>query len=159
MNNRLLDVIKYKTGGRQKPFAELLGWTPQYLAKLLRGDNFGLQPVLTLLEKLPEINARWLLLGVGEMLNDDKVFGLRRETYSRVQSILMFDRFLSVMSPDEIHRFEEVLSGKSYPDFSDEEVARWEALLAERQRVLDSKVEDAISKSVASSCRHRTVKQ
>ena len=101
MNNRLLDIIKYKTGGRQKAFAELLGWTPQYLAKLLRGDNIGLQPVLTLLEKLPEINARWLLLGVGEMLNDDKVFGLRRETYSRVQSILMFDRFLSVMSPDE----------------------------------------------------------
>ena len=63
MNNRLLDIIKYKTGGRQKPFAEILGWTPQYLAKLLRGENFGLQPVLTLLEKLPEINARWLLIG------------------------------------------------------------------------------------------------
>lgn len=148
MNNRLMDIIKYKTGGRQKAFADLLGWTPPYLSKLLRGENFGLQPVLTLLEKLPEINARWLLLGVGEMLNDDKVFGLRRETYSRVQSILMFDRFLSVMSPDEIHRFEEVLSGKSYPDFSDEDVARWEALLAERQQSLDARVDDAIAKSV-----------
>lgn len=148
MNNRLSDLIKYKTGGRQTKFAELLGWTPQYLAKLLRGDNFGLQPVLTLLEKLPEVNARWFLFGEGSMLNDDKVFGLRRETYSRVQSILMFDRFLSVMSPDELHRFEEVLSGKSYPDFSDEEVARWETLLAERQDALDAKVNDAISKSV-----------
>ena len=158
MNNRLLDIIKYKTGGRQKAFAELLGWTPQYLAELLRGDNFGLQPVLTLLEKLPEINARWLLLGEGEMLNDDKVFGLRRETYSRVQSILMFDRFLSVMSPDEIHRFEEVLSGNSYPDFSDEEVARWEALLAERRQSLDARVDDAIAKSVT-PCKHPKVKQ
>lgn len=148
MNNRLLDVIRYKTGGRQKPFAELLGWTPQYLAKLLRGDNFGLQPVLTLLEKLPEINARWLLLGVGSMLNDDKVFGLRRETFSRVNSILMFDRFLPVMSPEEIRRFEEVLSGKSYPDFSDEEVARWESLLVERDRSLNARVEDAMSKSM-----------
>lgn len=158
MNNRLLDVIKYKTGGRQKAFAELLGWTPQYLAKLLRGDNFGLQPVLTLLEKLPEINARWLLLGEGSMLNDDKVFGLRRETYSRVQSILMFDRFLSVMSPDEIRRFEDVLSGKSYPDFSDEEVARWEALLAEKQTALDAKVKDAMSKSIE-PCRPPKAKQ
>lgn len=158
MNNRLLDVIKYKTGGRQNRFAELLGWTPQYLAKLLRGDNFGLQPVLTLLEKLPEINARWLLLGDGSMLNDDKVFDLRRETYSRVQSILMFDRFLSVMSPDEIHKFEEVLSGKSYPDFSDETVARWEALLAERQQSLDARVDDAIAKSVL-LCRHPKAKQ
>lgn len=158
MNNRLLDIIKYKTGGRQKVFAELLGWTPQYLAKLLRGENFGLQPVLTLLEKLPEINARWLLLGVGEMLNDDKVFGLRRETYSRVQSILMFDRFLSVMSPDEIHRFEEGLSGKSYLDFSDAEIARWEALLAERRQSLDARVDDAIAKSVT-PCKRPKVKQ
>lgn len=158
MNNRLLDIIKYKTGGRQNKFAELLGWTPQYLAKLLRGENFGLQPVLTIVEKLPEVNARWLLLGEGQMLNDDKVFGLRRETYSRVQSILMFDRFLSVMSPDEIRRFEDVLSGKSYPDFSDEEVARWEVLLAERQQALDSRVEDAIAKSVM-PCRPRKAKQ
>lgn len=148
MNNRLMDIIRYKTGGRQKAFAELLGWTPPYLAKLLRGNNFGLQPVLTLLEKLPEINARWFLFGQGAMLNDDKVFGLRRETYSRVQSILMFDRFLPVMSPEELHRFEEVLSGKSYPDFSDDEIARWEALLAERQQSLDARVDDAISKSV-----------
>lgn len=158
MNTRLLDIIKYKTGGRQKAFAEFLGWTPQYLAKLLRGDNFGLQPVLTLLEKLPEINARWLLLGDGDMLNDDKVCGLRRETYSWVQSILTFDRFLSVMSPDEVHRFEEVLSGKSYPDFSDEQVARWEVLLAERQDSISAKVNDAIAKSVT-PCKHPKVKQ
>lgn len=157
MNNRLLDVIKYKTGGRQKPFAEFLGWTPQYLAKLLRGENFGLQPVLTLLEKLPEVNARWLLLGVGSMLNDDKLFGLRRETYSRVQSILMFDRFLPVMSPEELHRFEDVIGGKSYPDFSDEEVERWERLLAEKKKTLDARVEDAMSKSVA-PCRPRKAK-
>lgn len=158
MNNRLADLIKYKTGGRQNKFAELLGWTPQYLAKLLRGDNFGLQPVLTLLEKLPEVNARWFLFGEGSMLNDDKVFGLRRETYSRVQSILMFDRFLSVMSPDEIRRFEDVLSGKSYPDFSDEEVARWEVLLAEKKQALEARVSDAMSKSTE-PCRPPKAKQ
>lgn len=158
MNNRLLDIIKYKTGGIQKAFADFMGWTPQYLAKLLRGENFGLQPVLALLEKMPEVDARWFLFGEGKMLNDDKVFGLRRETYSRVQSILMFDRFLSVMSPDEIHCFEEVLSGNAYPDFSDEDVARWEALLAERQQSLDARVEDAIAKSVT-PCKHPKVKQ
>ena len=158
MKNRLLDVIKYKTGGRQNKFAELLGWSPQYLGKLLRGENFGLSPVLTLLEKLPEINARWLLLGEGSMLTDDKVMGLRRETYSRVQSILMFERFIPVMSPDELRRFEDVLSGKAYPDFSDEEVARWEALLAVQQGLLDIRVEDAMSKSLQ-PCRTPKAKQ
>lgn len=158
MNNRLLDIIKYKTGGRQNKFAELMGWTPPYLAKLLRGENFGLQPVLTIVEKLPEINARWLLLGEGQMLNDDKVLGLRRETFSRVQSILMFDRYLSVMSPDEIRRYEEVLSGKSYPDISDETVARWETLLAEQQQALNARVDDAIAKSLM-PCKHPKAKQ
>ena len=158
MNNRLLDVIKYKTGGRQKAFAELLGWSPQYLAKLLRGENFGLQPVLTILEKLPEIDARWLLLGQGSMLNDDVLLGLRRMTYFRVQSILMFDRFIPVMSAEEIRRFEDVLSGKSFPDFSDEDVARWETLLAEKKEALDEKVNDAISKSVR-PCKPSKVKQ
>lgn len=158
MNNRLMDVIRYKTGGRQKPFAEFMGWTPPYLAKLLRGENFGLQPVLSLLEKLPEINARWLLLGQGSMLNDDKVFGLRRETYSRVQGILALDRYLSVMSPEELHRYEGVLRGESLPDFSDEEVSRWEAMLSERNAALDARVDAAISKSME-QCKAPKVKQ
>lgn len=158
MNNRLADLIKYKTGGRQNKFAELLGWTPQYLAKLLRGDNFGLQPVLTLLEKLPEINARWFLLGQGEMLSDDTVASIRRQTYSRMQSMLMLDRFLPVMSPEQVHRFQDAITGKSFPDFSDEEISRWEVLLAEKKQALEARVSDAISKSTE-PCRPPKAKQ
>ena len=44
MNSRLQEIIKYKTGGRKTAFAELMGWTPQYLAKLLNGENFGCNP-------------------------------------------------------------------------------------------------------------------
>lgn len=148
MNNRLLDIIKYKTGGRQNKFAELVGWTPQYLAKLLRGDNFGLQPVLTLLEKLPEINARWLLLGQGSMLNDEKVACLRRDTISRAESIMRLERFIPVMSADEIRIFEKALQEGICPVFSDEQMERWSSLLAARQWTLEARVQDAISKSM-----------
>ena len=158
MNNRLLDLIKYKTGGRQNRFAELLGWTPQYLAKLLRGENFGLQPVLAILERLPEVNARWFLFGEGEMLNDDKMSDLRYEAFSRVQFIMMFDRYLSVMSPEEAHRFEEMLHGNSYPDFSIHDITRWEVLLDKKQRAIDKKFNDAMSKSIE-LCKHPKVKQ
>lgn len=65
MNTRLLEIIKYKTGGRQTEFAALMGWTPQYLAKLLRGENFGITPVIKIAEALPEINVRWFLIGQG----------------------------------------------------------------------------------------------
>ena len=154
MNNRLLDIIKYKTGGRQKVFAELLGWTPQYLAKLLRGENFGLQPVLTLLEKLPEIDARWLLLGEGSMLNDGKISGLRRGVYSSVQRMMDYERFMPVMFPDELKAFEECISEGRIPNYSDNEV--WEFEL--RLRALNDKVEDAMSKSIT-PCKHPKAKQ
>lgn len=149
MNDRLLSLVRYKTGGRQNKFADLIGWTPQYLAKLLRGEGFGLQPVLTLLEKLPEVNARWLLLGEGSMLVDDKVMGLRRDVYSRVQRILDFDKYIPVMSADEMRQFEALASGGAYPDYSDDDVARWESLLAERQSAIDEKFNDAMSKATA----------
>ena len=51
MNKRLQEIIQYKTGGRQKDFAELMGWTPQYVFKLLKGENFGLSPDVETPEK------------------------------------------------------------------------------------------------------------
>ena len=60
MNNRLLQIIKYKTNGRKQKFGELMGWSSQYLSKLLRGDNFGLQPVLTILKMFPLRNSSFL---------------------------------------------------------------------------------------------------
>lgn len=145
MKDRLQDIIKYKTGGRQKAFADLLGWSPQYLTKLLRGDNIGLQPVLTLLAKLPEINARWFLFGEGDMLDNDKLLELRREAFARVRRFLDLERYMSVMAPDELGRFEAALAGGAPLDFGDEDVSRWDALLSERE----SKINAAIQKSVS----------
>ena len=55
MNRRLQDIIKYKTGGRQTAFAALLNWSPQYLSKLLKGVDFGLQPVVFAGDKRPVV--------------------------------------------------------------------------------------------------------
>lgn len=158
MNNRLLDIIKYKTGGRQKAFAELLGWTPQYLAKLLRGDNFGLQPVLTLLEKLPEINARWLLLGQGEMLETGKLFKLRYEAFAQAQSILDLERFIPFMLPDELREFEDAVAESRVPVFNPARIASWDRELKERNDAQNAFFNDAIAKSVT-PCKHPKVKQ
>ena len=68
MNNRLLEFIQYKTGGRQVDFAEAMGWSPQHLHKMLKDGIIGIRPIIALLEKYPELNARWLLLGEGAMI-------------------------------------------------------------------------------------------
>jgi hypothetical protein len=138
-------------------FAKLFGWTPQYVGKLLRGENFGLQPVVKILEAFPEINARWLLLGQGQMLDEEKVGDLRRDVFSHVQRILDLERFMCVMSPDELHRFEEAVACGSAPDFSEEEVSRWSSLLSDRETALAERVNSAIAKSVK-SCNRQKVK-
>lgn len=138
MNNRLLDVIKYKTGGRQTKFAELMGWTPPYLAKLLRGENFGLQPVLTLLERLPEINARWLLFGQGEMLETGKLLTLRYEAIAQAHSILDLERFIPFMCPDELREFEEAVAESRVPVFNPARLTSWDRQLKERMAEQDA---------------------
>ncbi|MBR2398595.1 MAG: hypothetical protein IKA96_01385 [Alistipes sp.] len=35
---------------------------------MLKGERIGLNPIVTLLDKFPELNARWILLGEGAML-------------------------------------------------------------------------------------------
>ena len=158
MNNRLQDIIKYKTGGRQINFAALMGWTPQYLTKLLRGDNFGITPVKTLLSKLPEINARWLLLGQGDMLEMGKLFSLQREAFAQAQSILDLERFIPFMCPDEIREFEEAVAESRVPVFNASRIAAWDRQLKERIEEQNAIFNAAQAKS-KELCRQRTAKK
>lgn len=75
MNSRLNKLIDYRTDGNRTEFAQLMGWSRPYLSKLLRGESWGIVPVLRIIETLPEVNARWFLTGEGKML--------QMRTYSR----------------------------------------------------------------------------
>lgn len=147
MNNRLLSIIRYKTGGRQTEFAALLGWTPQYLAKLLRGENFGLTPVVALVKALPEISARWLLTGQGEMIESGKYVDLRKTMLETMLTVLDLERYMPVMTPQELHDYEQVIQGRRKPDFSPELLEKWQGLLRAREEGLDAKITAAMHKS------------
>lgn len=157
MNSRLREIINYKTGGWQNPFAELLGWSPQYLAKLLKGENFGLSPVLTLLSTFPEINARWFLFGEGSMLEAGRLFELQRESMSHIMSLLDLDKYIPYMSGEEVREFEEAVQSGRKPDFSPDTVAKWQSLLDDRNRALDARFAEAKAKS-DELCRQKTAK-
>lgn len=147
MHNRLQEIIKYKTGGRQTAFANLLGWTPQYLAKLLKGENFGLLPVLSILEAFPEINARWFLFGNGEMLEIGKLFDLQREALSHIQKLLDLEKYIPYMNSEEIHNFEEAVKAGRKPVYSPETLLKWQGQLSERENELEAKFTAANNKS------------
>jgi len=147
MHTRLLEFIQYKTSGKQAQFAKIMGWSPQYLQNMLKGA-IGIQPVVALLEKFPELNARWLLLGEGTMISvrTDKV-------KMRLLQLLEIEKYVPVMSPDELHELEE---GKS--DFNKETIDKWENLLIEKNNMIQARFNEAYNKQ-EELCNQKTVKE
>lgn len=158
MNTRLQEIIKYKTGGQQKAFAELCGWTPQYVFKLLKGKDFGLQPVKKILEVVPELNARWFLTGEGQMLSDDHRSDLRREAIEKAQQIMDFERLVPVMTPDELRQFEKILTGQEKAAFSPDTLNKLNERADEIIKEINAKFAAATAKS-EELCRQKTAKK
>lgn len=146
MNKRLREIVQYKTRGKNKPFAELVGWTPQYLGKLLHGSDFGLKPVLAVLRALPEINARWLLLGEGTMLLDNNVSDLHAGIVNHIKAVLDLERFAAVMSPEELTEFQQIIA--AHKAFGADNRARWIEQSAEQEQRKEDK-----------GCRQRTARK
>ncbi len=148
MNERLLQFIQYKTGGKQAEFASLMGWSPQYLHKMLKEGGIGIRPIVALLEKFPELNARWLLLGEGAMLTTGA-----DAVKSHLLKLLELEKYMPVMTPDELRLLED---GKT--DFGAEAIARWEELLADRSKMINDRF-DAAYKRQDELCRQSKVKK
>ena len=158
MKNRLQEIVKYKTGGRQKDFAALCGWTPQYLAKLIHGGNFGLQPILTLLDVLPEINARWLLLGQGDMFEHGKFFNLHEKTFAHIRDVLEVEKYVPLMSPAELYEYEQAITTGRSPVFSPDTLSNWRRRAKIQEKRLEAKFATANAKS-DELCKQTTAKK
>lgn len=130
MNSRLLEFIQYKTGGNQAEFAKVMGWSPQYLNRLTKGESgIGIRPIISMLEKFPELDARWLLLGEGAMITTGV-----NEVKQHLMRLLEIERYMPVMTPEELR---EVQEGRS--EFDAETIGRWGQLLNERNRKIQDR--------------------
>lgn len=139
MNTRLSQFIDYATGGNKADFARTLGWTPQYLSGMLKDCRIGMSPLLALLAKYPELNARWLLLGEGAMLTacSDAI----KAQFTRLLNI---EQYLPVMTAEEQ---QYIISGNC--SFDDETYAKWDALLAEKKASIDGRIKAAMERQEA----------
>lgn len=130
IHERLLDIIQYKTSGKQAEFAEIMGWSPQYLNRLTKGESgIGIRPIISLLEKFPELNARWLLLGEGAMITSGA-----DEMKRRLFRLLEIEKYMPVMTPDELR---DITDGKF--EFDAETVERWVVLLDKRNKEINDR--------------------
>lgn len=130
IHERLLDIIQYKTFGKQAEFADIMGWSPQYLNRLTKGESgIGIRPIIALLEKFPELNARWLLLGEGAMITSGV-----DEMKKRLFRLLEIEKYMPVMTPDELRC---VTDGKY--DFDENTVKNWDLLLNKRNKEINDR--------------------
>lgn len=148
MNTRLLEFIQYKTGGKQADFAELMGWSPQYLHKMLKEGGIGIRPIISLLEKFPELYARWLLLGEGAMITSGA-----NEVKQHLLRLLEIEKYMPVMTPDELR---ELQNGRS--EFDAATLERWGQLLTERNKQINDRF-TAAYKRQEELCKQNEVKQ
>lgn len=147
MNRRLYDIVQYKTGGRQSEFAALMDWTPQYLTKLLKGSNFGIAPIITILKKFKEIDARWLILGEGTMIDTGKMKGLHESISTNFLQLIELETLMPVMSPSQLRRFENIALGLKLSDFTPEEIVELRNLKEEKDNEIEARFSAAITKA------------
>lgn len=139
MNTRLSQFIDYATGGNKADFARSLGWTPQYLSGMLKDCRIGMNPLLTLLSKYPELNARWLLLGEGAMLT-----ACGDAIKTQLTRLLNIEQYLPVMSAEEQQR---IINGDY--DFDADTYAKWDTLLDEKRTSIDGRIKAAMARQKA----------
>ena len=114
ISERLNKFIQYKTNGSKVAFAEMMGWQPQYLNKLLKGGSFGYNPIVALLKKFPELDARWLILGEGDMIMKEYA---ERVIKRKMLQLMEIQSLMPYMSTEQIQRISEGIS-----NFTDTEI-------------------------------------
>ena len=121
-----------------------MGWSAAYLNRLLKGQSaMGIEPVKTLVSNIPELNARWLITGEGEMLTPN--------TRNVLLLAMTFEKYFPVMTPEEQQR---LLAGEMNFDLHD--IQRWDALLEQQRTSLASIFSNAYQQTSTEPCRTKT---
>lgn len=140
MRDRIKTIIDIKANGCQADFASALGWTPQYLCNLMRRDSMGLQPILTILQHYPDIDARWLLFGEG--------VPIRRESLlTNILGILDYERYVPYMTEDEQIYYAQCIAQRGIPHFTDGRLAELRARADYEERKRQDYYRQSINKS------------
>jgi len=92
------------------------------------------------------------------MLMDDKVRDLHQGTISHIQAVLDLERFVPVMSPEELQEYEQMITSHKKPDFSPSVRSKWLERTLEREQERNSRIDKAIDQS-DELCRQQTANE
>lgn len=88
INERFALILKTKNISI-KEASSILGKSEIYIRKLIRtGESFGIEPVITILNSITDINPDWLLSEKGDMFRTHAVVNPDQEERIRLISII-----------------------------------------------------------------------
>lgn len=138
---KLIATHKAKT---QKEFAKMMGWTPSYLSKLISSQQqgVGLTPIMQILEKFEDVDARWLLFGKGYMFG-----GIEQGILRRINFLLDLEKYISVMNEKELNAYLDAIQGKDASIFNDETLRKWQDMLLLKNSERDAMIYEAMKRN------------
>lgn len=158
INGRIAYLLK--TVGEESPtrFGELIGASPQYVAKISKeGGSVGIEPVTKILRALPELNARWLILGEGDPFDrTDKEERISADIDARLRHLVRLERYIPAMSVEELDALGESLRTGELPKFEDR-IRDWERVIQEKESAALARVREAIKEGTV--CKTKQAKQ
>ncbi len=138
MKDRILELMKCLNVSNKAEFARQMGWKPQYLNNILNGSSIGLSPIISLLNNYPNLNARWLLLGEGNMFLEDNMCIIKNtpnsiddyQSHSHADSVLKNDVLNNVVDenmfedyePNNVHHTDVNSSNFTLENFLEEDL-------------------------------------
>ncbi|WP_231464790.1 hypothetical protein [Pedobacter sp. Leaf132] len=129
INKRIKQVIDIKLGGSQKAFAALIEATPQYVARLIaEGGSVGLEPVIKILKLYPDVDARWLILGDGEMITPGHFNEVKFFLHQNIQEMLKIEQYLPYMTDDELKQYKNAATTFTAYNYEQKQLDRWSKL-------------------------------
>lgn len=112
---RIYQVMRYKGFPTKAEFAAYVGWNRQHLNTLLSGNRIGLTAFSAIINKFPDISARWLITGEGLMVD-------LSHHEKAIHDWHTLERFIHIMTPEERRRIDAGLG------YDIEDINRWSVL-------------------------------
>ena len=125
--DRIAEIVRLKCGGDSKDFAKLTGWAYGTVRSVLRNGTNSVALLTDILRAAPEISARWLLLGEGDMMRPFGLAYAEGEFLRRLAHTAETAALVPLMDAAQVRRFQVAVAKGAFPDFTDEEIAEIKA--------------------------------